>query len=454
MAETIKNFFNAAVVFNSSATLINNNSTTKALAKTINICNQGAANTFDIKLDGVTIYDDVAIAAKETIKLENENLVVPESKALTIKNNLLTSYPSSLALVIAQNPLYTAVHVTQEGNYFVLFQNDSVSSYPYYAVFSAQGDILKTFTQLVGSAAGTKLRVAETDSYVHIFRPDGAGFVSASVVKKADWTVSNAGSSIHAVAFSYPAICRFVGNNSNYVIMFYTYASTLYLSTTNSGTIFSVPSATAETGGPLSYIRATGLTDGNAIVCYRNGTGLGKMQKWSVGGSPVGTTTQFSVSVVDIFGVVGLSNGTFAIVYRDSGNSNYPTLAIFNDDLTVAVAAFTIRNANTMGMGDNQSNNYLFTDSDNNIYVVFVDTANGNKWKVTSYTYAGVLIDADAKLNTMSTSSEDNVSFAADKEGNLIACYEPASALGQLNIDKLVRISSLNVTVSGVEVTA
>ena len=455
MAEAIKNFFNAAVAFNSSATLVNNNATTKALIKTISVCNQGGANTFDIKLDGITIYDDVAIAPKETIKLENENQVVSESKALIIKNNALTTYPVSLALVIAQNPLYTAVHVTQEGNYLVLFQNDTVSSYPYYAVYSPAGATLKAFTQITTTSVSVgRLRVTETDGYIHLaISFAGSNYMGAAVVRKSDWVVTSLSQNTSSLACVHPAVCRFTGSNNDYVLLAAASSGTLYLSATNSSTIFPALSSTTESGSP-TYIRATGLTDGNALVCYVTSAGVGKMQKRAPGTALIGSVTQFAASVNDIFGTVALTNGTFAIVYRDAANSNYPTLAIFNDDLTVAVAAFTIRAANTMGMGDNQSNNYLFTDPDNNIYVVFQDTADGSKWKVTSYTSSGTLITADAKLNTMSTSAEDNVSFAADKDGNLIACYEPASALGQLNIDKLEHITSLNVTVSGVEVTA
>jgi len=353
--------------------------------------------------------------------------------------------------VQASGVLSCKLRVLDDDKVFVLYRNVLASNDTYYAAYDTDGTVLKAPTQLHNSNASGCWDIGENDAYVHVAFRGTSGYPYGATISKANWTIQAGPTQMENIASSSNyAIARFLG--SSYMAYFWDQGDNTDLMMATSSN-YAVPlNISSIAARNIYYLRAASLSNGNVVVSYEDITSSSSyFQVRDQSKNEIVAETQWhpgTTTPAYMGGLVGLSNGTFAAVYRDGDNSNYPTIQYFNNDCTVAVAAATIRNADTMALFD------IRADADDNVHIFFQDTADGNLFKRTVYNSSGTLVDAATGLNAMDSDDIDYENFDIDSEGNVWTLYVESVA-GEVagELDKLSPESNLNVVVSGVEVT-
>jgi len=89
MAEKLKEFFNAEIPAGQTANVVTTPDDKINYVKNIWVRGQGTDKTVDIEVGGNTVYSQVSVVTDETVKFENEGLIVPAGSAVSLKNNAL-----------------------------------------------------------------------------------------------------------------------------------------------------------------------------------------------------------------------------------------------------------------------------------------------------------------------------------------------------------------------------
>jgi len=456
MADTVKNFFNSTVAEASASNLVNNDASTQALVKNIKVCNTtGAANTFDVDLDGVKQFSQVPIANNETVLLENVNSLVDVSKALTLTNNAPV-FAKAINVNTGINVVFVAIKQLSNGDIFVVYYNQSASNQLYYAVYDSAGVEIQAST-LVAATTSNYLSITESSTNVNIGWYNGNGFPQETYISK--FTYTSPTTRQIAAAAHYSNRIESFGVDSTAIAYFTQYSSGnvpyYYIGYAGSGTLAPLPAGTGHnTNSPSLAL----LSDGNMLFNWRNASSNGDgwfVSYQSNGTIAVAATKWFTGSAnsgVNIISTKGLSNGTFAVLYHDQVDSSLRKIALFsNTDFSAVGSPITITGGTTINFyayGDVS----LQVDANDNVYVIYYDSSTGAPYpyKVNKYTstlttvYEGKVLSA-SDIPTSPTPSFDIDSATSD----ILSMYEVA---GEAFVTKQVADSSLSVSCDGVEI--
>lgn len=453
MAEQIKEFYNDVLVEEDD--LISNAANTKALLKRVSLCNTTFASiSFDIKSDTTNIYKNIEIAADETVIFDNENIVVPESKSLSVVLNTIPFQDILSKIETTDAILYTQVYLTEDDNIIFL---GCISTSLYYGVYTAKGVVIREFGVASTAVIGfnNTLSITETDTHFHLIY-DGATYPTTCTITKSDWTNTGGTTIISHASVVRMRACRFGGTGSNYVIGMYYYpaATSIYFDITSGSTKLVSAALLCNAENKQFYPFTMSENVGWAYVY----SGAGKVNSINTSGTK-GTPVDFDSSVYTILGADTLSDGKVAIAFIET--STYDCyLIILNSNFTVSVSKILVSDTSYYDTG-NISSRLKVTPNDE-ILILHQHDTTPYEYKVSMYESDGTLIKANitfALVDDGPTADGGNLSSSysdieINSKGQLLLSYRDNASpyYGHLNCYTIE--VSLHVNASGVEVTA
>jgi len=457
MAEQIKEFYRGtkkSCNTNQDIVVVNNDATTTALVKNIWIENPDRDNSFAVKVGNTVIYENTAIASGETVKLENENMVISKSGSLTVSNDKIRFInPIELSNIdnsdmnINIGDAFNCLYDDDNKKIWVFAGNANDNVALYRAVYNLDGTLAADWAAIDTHSDTGKLftnAVILNNTYLLICYKQEDKKEKFKVLDRKTYSCENE----HDVL---------TNNYNNYqnkgLAVIGDGQKVLFAAKRNSGDLDiawlteddSVDSIEGHCTN-ASYVNISRLSDGNVAVVFEDGDGPAlKVSVFDESTTPVVDKVEIYSSGTYNHSLLGLSNGTFIESWRKPSDDS-AWAGIWNNDGTEAVAPWRVdltRSYKTK----------MFELSNTNILIIHLINSNlsepDKRWYFHEYTIDGVFVDS-GEFAALSNQRYDTTDFCLVDDNIYKACepVDKSEAL-YLHIGK----SDLNVKVDGVEIT-
>lgn len=349
MAEKIKEFFNGVVHPKTQADVITNEATKQAFIKNMWVNNPAGVNSFDILVDGNKFYSDVTIASGETVKFENENMVLKPTSILSFKNliDLFSTALGKTQLSTTAVGCRALIAPLPNGNIFLVTSDASFNSWSF--MITPDGKVIKeakvsaiVMYEMANCPGALLLNSGKTEAILYHKAASGYpahAHVSLDLSGFTDWTAMGGLNSSNWPF--YDAVTSDNGDGYHFVALHSESTSTEGLFQWHDN-----ETGQNQGGGYLIGYRdhhnLSAMSNGNVVLANRHITT--HVGYFNIFESKVSLSTatiseiQFDNNVSYPF-PVNLDNGTFGIIFLDLDNNSEPTFIIYNNDGTLNTPA-------------------------------------------------------------------------------------------------------------------
>jgi len=354
MSEQIKEFYNDAVGSAITQTVVSNDASTKAFIKNVWVTGGDYPTDFDLVVGDNVIYKSVALGAGETVKFENENLTIPKSGTMKFVNNALV-YGAMFEKIFSIQTYTTLTTgkrtcISDGGDIITLSSNQGNSYRATHAVVDKGGNTVKEPTQMASydNNYGTlEIVYKPGGTYAGVWLKGSNGYLSYGYMTMTTYVFNYRDALISNTTWSDPTIAPC---GEGFMIAYYD-SSTQDMAVCFFGSSMDLLTNKRNFNPDILSVKLNSevLSNGNTALIWTEGPGPYSSQLAIFGYNnvtPVVAKTEYTAHRAYYNKIKALSNGTFAIVYRDAttGGADIGKFfgIILNNDGTVNKAAFEL----------------------------------------------------------------------------------------------------------------